>query len=110
MEIKNDLKKHLQDCYQLLNDSGENFWKLKIKKMIFLLEKDTNYQHVPDEILSWFGGMGSFNDLILCKENGHSVVNSTISNGNLSKFRETIAQSARAYQKSIHVRKKSQID
>lgn len=101
MEIKKKLNNHLEECHKLLEDNGEGFWKFKIEKVILMLEKSYNYEHLPDEVLSWFGGMGSFNDLILCNENGHKVDDIDASNKKLSELREKISKTAKEYKKHM---------
>ncbi|WP_141134381.1 DUF6966 domain-containing protein [Jannaschia aquimarina] len=64
----------LCNVVELLRESGEDFWKEKLERTlgdIRMAKKDTEY--LQGEIESWFGGMGSLNDLIIAKENGHNV-------------------------------------
>ena len=61
----------LEEAIDLLKKHGESHWAS-------WLEKDKNrivqadYYGV-EHLLSLFGGMGSFDDLLICKENGHSI-------------------------------------
>ncbi len=62
----------LGDCEALLRDAGEDFWAGKIRRLSLDREEPLP-AHRVEEVLSWFGGMGSFNDLILSQYNGHAV-------------------------------------
>lgn len=55
---------------KLLSSVNEFFWANKINK---ILNKKSIDSIIKIEILSWFGGMGSLNDLVISKINGHSV-------------------------------------
>jgi hypothetical protein len=52
-----DLTEALMKMLVLLDSVGETFWTSKVRSVLPSLE--------PDEILSWYGGMGSFNDLLI---------------------------------------------
>ena len=62
----------LRKCEALLRKVGETFWANKINNV---LQKDVEtldlYQ--IEEIISWYGGMGSFNDLLISEHNDHLV-------------------------------------
>ena len=66
------LIQELKNCEKLLRDVGEIFWTDKIKAVLNksggLLET-----HQLKEILSWYGGMGSFNDIMILACNGYSI-------------------------------------
>jgi hypothetical protein len=70
METLNSL---LKSCETLLSSVEEPFWSRKIRD---ILERNISFfdKEVPKEILSWYGGMGSFNDLQLSKFNGHLIL------------------------------------
>jgi hypothetical protein len=57
-------------CETLLRSVGEQFWSDKIRKV---LDKggDSLDLYLLKEILSWYGGMGSFNDLMISEYNDH---------------------------------------
>jgi len=59
-------------CEALLRSVGETFWAEKIQ---FALKKGGNSIdiYLLEEILSWYGGMGSFNDIIISRYNDHLV-------------------------------------
>jgi hypothetical protein len=60
------LRERLEDTMTLLNDVAEPFWSSKIRTaLVGAID--------PAEVLSWFGGMGSFNDLFVAAVNGHQV-------------------------------------
>ncbi|HEY1692702.1 MAG TPA: hypothetical protein VGG39_11105 [Polyangiaceae bacterium] len=60
-----DLGEALKETLALLDGVRETFWASKIRGA--LQSGDL------DEILSWYGGMGSFNDLLIATANGHQV-------------------------------------
>ena len=70
-ELENELRKALSDCEVLLRQSGEDFWSLKIETIL------KNWVGITyndcEKILSWYGGMGSFNDLIISPQNNHKI-------------------------------------
>lgn len=66
------LIQQLTKCEILLRSLDEIFWADKIKKV--LINSDENIeQYLLQEIISWYGGMGSFNDLVVSKYNGHNL-------------------------------------
>ena len=84
----------LRACQSLLNRAGETQWSERIDRVL----EEAPSPEVLDigDILSWFGGMGSINDLVLCQENGHFVSRSHESATNM-EFRgllDTIHRSA----------------
>jgi len=62
----------LDSCEALLRSVHEDFWANKI---IGIKQKvDNNVDiYILEEIESWYGGMGSFNDLIISNYNGHLI-------------------------------------
>jgi hypothetical protein len=70
----------LEETIDILKKHGESHWTS-------WLEKDKNrivqadYSGV-EHLLSLFGGIGSFNDLLICKENGHSIEDKQVSSVN----------------------------
>lgn len=59
-------------CKAMLRSVGETFWAGKIDTVLMKVESSGGI-YLLDEILSWYGGMGSFNDLIISQFNGHLV-------------------------------------
>ena len=59
------LQKLLQDTLILLDNVAETFWSSKIRRALRSIDLA--------EVLSWYGGMGSFNDLVIAGVNGHQV-------------------------------------
>jgi hypothetical protein len=59
-------------CETLLRSVGEVFWSDKIESTI---KKYHQYSdtYILKEIISWYGGMGSLNDLIISVHNGHNL-------------------------------------
>jgi hypothetical protein len=51
----------------LLESVGETFWADKARNAM----KSPDADNMAWTASRWFGGMGSFNDLILCRLNGH---------------------------------------
>ena len=89
----------IQECYDLLSSSGEKFWS---KKMHFLIEHPEKIS--SNMILSWYGGMGSFNDLIISTYNGHIVnkeEDESMLNDKLSMIRTAIYNEARKMNKVL---------
>lgn len=82
-------------CEKLLRKVGENFWAEKLlqilKESSSSLDKD-----LIEEIISFYGGMGSFNDLIISHHNDHVVKekNENRLNNELAKLRNEIYQEA----------------
>jgi hypothetical protein len=61
------LRRLLVDLAMLLSGVSESRWSAKVKEASEMADIDA------DEVLSWYGGMGSINDLIIAGVNGHSV-------------------------------------
>jgi len=92
MEI---LVKRLQELELFLNQHGVNRYESLLHGYRLQLE---NYLADPQNVdfptdtfesikSHVFGGMGSLNDLLICKENGHIVDNENQANKNLEEFR-----------------------
>jgi hypothetical protein len=60
------LRHALEEALALLDGVAESFWSAKIRTAI-------GGSIDPADVLSWYGGMGSFNDLILAGVNGHRI-------------------------------------
>ncbi len=67
-----DLKNLLANCEHLLVSVKDEWWSHKISCVREATGNRLREREL-DEILSWFGGMGSFNDLIISGQNGHAV-------------------------------------
>jgi len=61
----------LQSCQELLSKYGEGFWADKIEAVLNRKPQDDN--SMAYEVLSWFGGMGSINDVVISKANKHRI-------------------------------------
>lgn len=59
-------------CEALLRSVGEIFWADKIQSALKKGENSADI-YMLEEILSWYGGMGSFNDLMISRYNDHLV-------------------------------------
>jgi len=65
------LIKSLNDCAALLRSIGDDFWSAKMEGVA---GRGPNLSSTEaSQILGWFGGMGSLNDLIIMAANGHRV-------------------------------------
>jgi hypothetical protein len=61
----------LEDLSALLRRYGEVGWASKIDDDLFFVRKADPYG--AKRFQTYFGGMGSLNDLVLCRANGHPV-------------------------------------
>lgn len=59
-------------CEALLRSVGETFWADKIQAALKKGGSSIDI-YLLEEILSWYGGMGSFNDLMISRYNEHLV-------------------------------------
>ena len=57
----------LRETAELLEMVGESFWSARLRGALAEAQPDVR------AIRSWFGGIGSFNDLVLARVNGHKV-------------------------------------
>ena len=86
----------LTECEALLRKIGEAFWADKFRRVLQRgAISQTGYS--IEEVLTWYGGMGSFNDLFISKYNGHSVEGETEKalNNELNRLRSAIYQQAK---------------
>ena len=97
-----DLTTILSRCATLLQQAGESFWSQKIQKILLDTNSDLTLRHL-NEILSWYGGMGSFNDVILSQINGHDMddLEEDDLNARLDQLRETIYNEATAKRRQL---------
>ena len=56
----------LGELVTILDSVDERFWSAQARSALLV----TDPVELRIKVLSWFGGMGSLNDLILCKING----------------------------------------
>lgn len=86
----------LTRCEKLLRLGGSLFWADKIKN---LLQKSDGSigTFLAEEIVSWFGGMGSLNDVMISEYNNHLVQGEDEKkfNDELDELRNTIYQEAK---------------
>lgn len=68
MPIVNTTKR----CAQLLASVGESFWSAKLSAFAATAQEPLNADEA-EEVLSWFGGMGSFSDVLISRMNDHDV-------------------------------------
>jgi hypothetical protein len=69
-EVSN-VTKAIEELMSLLRRFDERHWSTKIEDDLFFLRKGDIYG--AKRFLTYFGGMGSLNDVWLCAANGHSV-------------------------------------
>ena len=69
-QLLQDLRQDLDAAAGLLSSVGETFWSAKLRDMA---ERVWERPRLVGQIESWFGGMGSLNDVYLCRHNGHKV-------------------------------------
>lgn len=95
-----DLAFALATCAALLRSVGETFWASRIEGMASSGANLTPYQ--ARQIVAWYGGMGSFNDLLIAQINGHAVLQPEEDAINLvlNKLRATIYDEASALGRS----------
>jgi hypothetical protein len=104
----NALVQLLGACEAVLRSVGETFWSDNIRAV---LEKNGNSVDVYlcEEILSWYGGMGSFNDLIISRYNDHLVDDKDEEklNDELNRLRSEIYQEALRLRREEEATKKN---
>lgn len=66
------LQRILRALLQLMRCVGERHWAETVERALLNLEMGATKRWI-EEILSWYGGMGSLNDLVIAKVNGHNV-------------------------------------
>lgn len=86
-------------CEAMLRSIGEIFWADKIKAIVQDGDKDLDNNKL-EEILSWYGGMGSFNDLIISVHNDH-----VLNGRNEEKLNDELAElRCDIYREAMHQR------
>jgi len=84
----------LSECAALLQRVGETFWSARLAQMA------TRGSHLSaadtQEIVCWFGGMGSFNDLVISRANDHAIsaADESSLNDELDRMRALIYEEA----------------
>jgi hypothetical protein len=86
------LLRDLDSCLKLLEGVGESHWSQSIRKAVGQFAESGQSVQLARTVQGWFGGMGSFNDLILSGLNGHNVApgSETIVNSSLTCLRRSI--------------------
>lgn len=104
----NNLISLLLTCECLLRGVEEIFWADKILKIIKKSHENFN-SYILDEIISWYGGMGSFNDLLISRYNSHRVAaeDEDKINQELDRVRSEIYMVAMELQKSTSVEREA---
>jgi hypothetical protein len=100
----NKLISLLDKAIALLRRHGISHWADWLEKDKGLLEKSDYYG--IEHLLSAFGGMGSFNDLYICKENGHAIKDeeTSIVNDNLLAMNRAIYELAEEIQREVNAK------
>ncbi len=95
------LVRSMNELETLLGDVEEDFWRDWIRKDLTKIEHGDRY--ALDHFLGAFGGMGSFNDLIIHPVNGHEISEENIDsvNGRLGVLRSRAWASAKAMQREL---------
>ncbi len=91
----NALMQLLIACECLLRRVDETFWADKFLQII--QKNHTKLEHCSlEEIISFYGGMGSFNDLLISRYNGHKVAEEDEDeiNDELDRIRDDIYRQA----------------
>jgi hypothetical protein len=65
-----ELRHDLNAAAEILSSVGETFWSSKLRDMA---DRVWERPRLVGELETWFGGMGSLNDVYLCRHNGHKV-------------------------------------
>ena len=88
LESGTEVRQVLGDLSELLSDADEKWWLRKAEAA----QKLESSEQQARQVRSWFGGMGSLNDLILCKINGHKVAEKdrTTINARLAQVRTAL--------------------
>jgi len=66
----------LEETITLLRSHGVNSWADWLARDVKYL-KERDFQGIK-HLLSAFGGMGSFNDVYICPENGHNILENEV--------------------------------
>ena len=86
----------IRQCAALLASVAESHWSEILRA--FVEDSDNTGLDLRriEEVLSWFGGMGSLSDVCICQRNGHDVPDGQEDrlNGALSKATDSIYESA----------------
>lgn len=91
----------LDDLEGLLTAHGERRWAESISRCSTEIRRFQ--RHGLDSLLSFFGGMGSLNDLIIHPVNGHSVSPDEVSsvNRHLEELRSAIYEDGSALRREL---------
>jgi hypothetical protein len=91
----------LEELVAFLHRFDERHWSSKIEDDVFFLRRGDAYG--AKRFLSYFGGMGSLNDVWLCSANGNPVADDSQSkvNAELGRLKEKAWQLANDAAKSV---------
>ena len=63
----------LIELKKLLDSVDEKYWSQKIDEQILRIKRSGEDENILETILSWYGGMGSINDLYIYPENNFNL-------------------------------------
>lgn len=92
----------LSELVGLLQAHGERHWSAWLSSDLEGLRRGDG--ECLDHLLSAYGGMGSLNDLFICRSNGHDIraEDRRAVNDRLWDLREQVAESARAVRATLN--------
>ncbi len=95
------LETSLRSVVDVLESHGERNWSFIVAGLLSRLSDGD--AGAVDGILALYGGMGSFNDLFLCPQNGHSINEESVKevNAQLRALASQIWVSAREMQRAL---------
>ena len=96
-----ELRGDLVDCVDLLQHAGEEHWADWLRGTVTRL--DAFDRRAFERVFGAFGGMGSFNDLVLHPMNGHDLGESEIdvTNEKLARLRSSIYRTANELRREL---------
>jgi len=96
-----ELETTLEEIVQLLRTHGEEHWRARLSRDLDLIRAGDLYG--VEHLLSAYGGMGSFTDLVLCPENGHEIARSEVDSANdtLRRLSSKAWELARGVQRAV---------
>jgi hypothetical protein len=100
-DASSELETTLEQIVQLLRTHGEQHWRAWLARDLDLIRAGDLYG--VEHLLSAYGGMGSFADLVLCPENGHAIAKSEVApvNDSLCRLSSKAWELARGIQRSV---------
>lgn len=96
-----DLIRALDDAIRILTTAGEEHWRSWLERDRRLVAEGDAYG--VEHLMNAFGGMGSFNDLMLTAANGHSGTDQELCemDDRLHELRDQIWTACRSLQRDL---------